>query len=548
MRRFSAPVVLYGCLALAIGCAPSSGDTGTAGNNGAAGTTGNGGTTGIAGTSGAAGNTGSAGSSGDAGSTGTAGNGGSTGTAGTVATAGTTGSGGRGGGAGSGSAGRGGTTGSAGTTGTAGSAAGTTGTAGAGGSGSCTITATSALSTKIATVGIVTWTTTLAGASSAKIDFGLTTSYGLSAPVSSVTASNRTLLLGMKAAKMYHYRVTAMAGGSSCQSQDYTIMTGNLASGLAKPTLAPATATGLFGGFLITGQYVQGAGAGATAYILDADGDYVWWYSIGSDVTGARMSYDGNYMWINSANVPSGTAHVRRVSMDGMTENDYSSQFTGLNHQLTILPDETVAFYAYSSSSNCDDIKERSPAGTVKTIANSGTALKQTSACHVNNIQYSESDNTLVFSDLDHTQIAKVKRSDGSTVWIMNGPTKTLTGDTWAGGEHGIHIIDPTHYLIFNNNSVTGNTGSVALEMQLDSATAPTKAMKIWSYTASPAQMNMVMGDVQRMSNGNTIVGYSTRGILHEVDSTGKLLQTWTFNNSFGYIEKRPSLYGPPPK
>ena len=65
----------------------------------------------------------------------------------------------------------------------------------------------------IATVGIVTWSTTLAGATSAKIDFGLTTSYGMTAPVDTVAASNRTLLLGMKTQRMYNYRITAMSSG-----------------------------------------------------------------------------------------------------------------------------------------------------------------------------------------------------------------------------------------------------------------------------------------------------------------------------------------------
>jgi hypothetical protein len=58
------------------------------------------------------------------------------------------------------------------------------------------------------------------------------------------------------------------------------------------------------------------------------------------------------------------------------------------------------------------------------------------------------------------------------------------------------------------------------------------------------------MGDVQRLPNGNTIVAYSTRGVLHEVAADGTLLQTlsWPLGGSFGYIEKRASLYGPPPK
>ena len=52
------------------------------------------------------------------------------------------------------------------------------------------------------------------------------------------------------------------------------------------------------------------------------------------------------------------------------------------------------------------------------------------------------------------------------------------------------------------------------------------------------------MGDVQRLPNGNTIVAYSAKGVLHEVDAGGTLLQEWTWSGGpgFGYVEKRASL------
>jgi hypothetical protein len=217
---------------------------------------------------------------------------------------------------------------------------------------------------------------------------------------------------------------------------------------------------------------------------------------------------------------------------------------------MAILPDETVAFYAYGSN-GCDDVKERAPNGTVKTIVNSKTALGiPDTMCHLNNVQYSQPDDTLVFSNLQSSQVCKVKRSDGSVVWILNGTTRTFTsGDTWVSGEHGLHLIDLTHILVFNNNSATPTSPSIALEMQLD--TAAKKATKIWSYTASPAQSNMVMGDLQRLANGNTIIAYSTRGVIDEVTSTGTLLQRITTAGAgatIGYIEKRATLYGPPPR
>jgi hypothetical protein len=341
---------------------------------------------------------------------------------------------------------------------------------------------------------------------------------------------------------MYNYRITVTNASGSCQGANQTIMTGALMAGLMKPTLTPATATGLFGGFLITGQY---QGTPTTAYILDADGDFVWWYSIGSDVTGARMNYKGTHMWINSANVPGpNNQNVRYVTMDGMTEMNLSSSFTGMNHQLTVLPDETVAFYAYGSN-GCDDVKERSPSGTVRTIVNSKTALRiNDSMCHLNTVQYSQSDDSLVFSNLQSSQIAKVRRSDGSTVWIMNGSTATITGVTWTNGNHGIHMIDANRLILFNNNSAAGQN-SIAMEIVINGTTAT----RPWMYNGMVA--NMIMGDVQRLPNGNTIVAYSTKGLLHEVDAGMQRLQTWQWTQAgqtFGYIEKRASLYGPPPK
>jgi hypothetical protein len=476
---------------------------------------------------------------------------------------------------------------------------------GSNGSIACTIQATASTSSKIPTVGIVTFTTSLGDVQSAKIDFGLTTGYGMTAPVDLAQPDYRTLLLGMKAAKTYHYRITVSNSSGSCPSGDYTVETGAMANGLPRVTVSPATssASGLSGGFLITGQFITGVGsAGAPAYILDADGDYVWWFNIDGDVSNAQMSYDGAHMWINSVNVGAGAtggtgrARVHRVSMDGLVDEDLSGVLAGQNHQLTIEPDETVAFYAYGAN-GCDDIKEYDPStGTVRTVVNAQTAqqLDTGTRCHLNNIQYSQPDDALVFSDLDSSAIVKVKRTDGSVIWNLNGAHRTLNGMPWTGGQHGIDLIDPTRILFFANNNggtigipgglldggIPGDLpdggfpdggipgfpdggfpggggpdgsdgssgGSTAIEMVLDTAAAT--ATTVWSYTANPAIANMVMGDVQRMPNGNTVVAFSTKGVLHEVSADGSLLQAWTWpaGSTFGYIQKRSTLYGPPPR
>jgi hypothetical protein len=481
---------------------------------------------------------------------------GAAGTAGSV----TGGAGGTSGAAGAGATANGGSAGS-GVSGAAGSSVSGTGGSDMGGTGgtgpsvTCTITPTSSTSTRIPTVGIVTFTTDLAGMSEAHIDFGRDTNYGMTAPVDLAATDHRTLLLGMKPSNMYHYRVVASSPSGQCTGTDNTVMTGARATGLPTLDIMTNNAAALAGGFLVTGQY-QGSGSGgmAPAYILDADGDIVWWFMIAGNVTGARMSYDGKFMWINSANVPeSQGAVVHKVSMDGMSDENLSSSFTGMNHQLTVLPDETIVFYAYNSSITCEDIKERSPTGTVRTIVNSLTAQGLTRAdcstmpcCHVNMVEYSAEDDTVVFSDLDHNSYTKVRRN-GEVVWVLGGTTSDFTGtaQTWSR-QHGIDVLGLNRFLFFNNGNAT--SGSVAIEILLD-LTAMTTT-RPWTYTAMPTIPNQVMGDVQRLDNGNTIVAYSTQGVLHEVNATGQLLQeiNWPLGGAFGYIQKRKTLYGAPPR
>ena len=165
-------------------------------------------------------------------------------------------------------------------------------------------------------------------------------------------------------------------------------------------------------------------------------------------------------------------------------------------------------------------------------------------------------DDTLVFSDHVHCAVAKIKRSDGSTVWILNNATKTFTGDTWLGSEHGIHILGIDDFLIFNNNTrlIAGSTepggtgdGSGALEIKLN-LTAKT-VTKIWSYKAmGTTYQTDVMGDIQRMPNGNLVIAFGGKGIIQEIDPTGTVLQELRTQTNFGYIQKRATLYGPPPR
>jgi hypothetical protein len=418
----------------------------------------------------------------------------------------------------------------------------------------CTITVTNqSLSPVIPTVGIVEWSTTLPDISEASIEFGLDTNYGMTAPVDLAETNYRTLLLGMKAGgHSYHFRVVAKAGDRVCTGADNTLpATGEPPNSLPLLTFDPPEAEGLDGGFLVFETLKQTFGSDvpdSPVYIVDGDGDFVWWYVDTGiiDVGRARQSYDGKNMWISAVNVLSGQSRVIRVGMDGIDEQDFTAEFADFNHDFAVREDGTMAFIAYGSN-GCDDIKERAPDGTVTTIINSGTAVGA-SMCHCNALQYDRNDDTIVFSELDTSTIVKVART-GEVVWVMssqNQANATVTGLDWVN-QHGMHIVDENHLLFFNNN--TGpNATAIEAELTLDGSGVGS-ATEIWSYQSDITEQ--ILGDVQRLPNGNTLVTYSTAGEIREVDPQGTVLQTIKSvgtGNLFGFSEKRTSLYGPPPR
>jgi hypothetical protein len=349
----------------------------------------------------------------------------------------------------------------------------------------------------------------------------------------------------------YHFRVVAKAGDTVCTSADDTLpATGEAPNTLPKLSITPTKADGLDGGFLVFETLRQTFGTGvpdSPVYIIDGDGDFVWWYTNTGivDVGRARQSWDGKYMWIGSVNVLSNFNRMIRVKMDGTDEQDFTQDFAKMNHDFAVRSDETMAFIAYGSN-NCDDIKERAPDGTVTTIINSGTAVGA-SACHCNAIHYDRNDDTIVFSELDSSSIVKVTRDTKHVVWLMSSqnPKATVTGVEWQN-EHGMHIIDKTHLLFFNNN--TGpNSAAIEAELTINGGTGTAK--KIWSYASNLTVQ--ILGDVQRLENGNTLINFSTAGEIREVNPSGTVLQTIKntgSGNLFGFSEKRKSLYGPPPR
>jgi hypothetical protein len=420
---------------------------------------------------------------------------------------------------------------------------------GFGGSGtpvSCTFTVSQALSPAIPTVGIVTWSTTLAALTRAEIRFGLETSGPtMAAPVDLTQPDHRTLLLGMKGKRRYVFRIVATAGDVGCTSDDYPLETGAVPDEVPVPKVQLLNAAAHAPGFIVSSTGVTGD----LAFIFDGDGDPVWWAAAPTGPSRANLSWDGTRMYILKLNVSNAEGELRRVSMDGMTvEEDLSGGATA-HHDFTPIPGGIAMLLWTRSGMNAPcAVVERADDGALTTVVPDLGTLYSSADFHANAIHYYPGDDSYTVSDRNPNLFVKLTRR-GQLVWQLGGkapkdPEKyfSVRGDDWVVN-HGHQLLPDGRFLFFTNGSVLAPVSEVR-EYQLD--TAAMTATPTWSYRPSNLA-SPVLGDAQRLANGNTLVTISRTGVIHEVDPAGKVVMTLQVSQ-LGYAEHRPSLYGPPPR
>jgi len=422
---------------------------------------------------------------------------------------------------------------------------------------SCPVTLGSAtgISSGMGTVGIVEWSTTLSGVTSAQIVYTLNNAslgilnQGGTAPVDLKAPNYRTLLLGLKPSSTYTYHIEMTSSIGTCKSTDYTMATTTL-SGAPTVSRTVTTASSLAGGFIVvcTGQGAGAGGGSNTAYILDADGTTVWAAAGPSSCSRARMDYEGTNMWMVSLNVNNGGGEMRYLSMDGKTSQNNISGLSNAHHDFTVLPDGSIAAMVWATAGTQDpesNLIERSSSGTLKTAFKIGANLYSSSSFHCNSILYHPSDDSYTIGDRNPNLYVKVSRS-GGPVWQIGGscagaPAAKCAAGSWIVN-HGHSFTEAGNMLIFNN----GQPGSThVLEYSIsDSSTFSITSVEDFTSSFSSG----TLGDVQRLPNGNTLITYSNTNTIIEVDPLWSTTPLQTIRGSFGYADWRNTLYGPPPR
>ncbi len=147
---------------------------------------------------------------------------------------------------------------------------------------------------------------------------------------------------------------------------------------------------------------------------------------------------------------------------------------------------------------------------------------------HINSADIDD-DGNLIISNRLMSEVTKIDRSNGNIIWRLGGLNNqfNFTNDTVGFSyQHDSRRIDNGNLLLYDNGNMHAVQVSSAKEYQLDEVNHT--ATLVWSFTHPDTLFGKAMGGVQRLSNGNTFIGWgwvsTGEPSITEVDPAGNIV------------------------
>lgn len=132
---------------------------------------------------------------------------------------------------------------------------------------------------------------------------------------------------------------------------------------------------------------------------------------------------------------------------------------------------------------------------------------------HANAID-ADNDGNILFSMRHLSTILKIDRQTGNIDWILGGKENQFSflnehaanSPDYFSFQHDVYALPNGDITLFDNGNQHSPPYSRAVEYHLDEQNKT--ANLVWEYRHSPDIYNFAMGSVQRLSNGNTFIGW----------------------------------------
>ena len=337
----------------------------------------------------------------------------------------------------------------------------------------------------------------------------------------------------------YDYTVFVMDGEDAAAGP-----AGRFTTGPLPPPLAAVTkrVTGRSSQPLILSNYRRSDGPGYFA-IWDEVGATVWYYDQAPQTGPIKQLPGGNFILLTRGTIveitPSGEEVVRI---------ERSPRSGSPHHDLTVLADGRVIYpsrenLVFDDSANggsaettfiVDQIRIWDPAsGRIRQVWDSKDAWDvldpdqrepapprddgRFSWTHLNSITVGPRGN-YVLSFRGRHQVVSLSSDLQTIEWQLHGPDSDYEFPNPADRFYAQHSASQLHngnVLVFDNGrgrpDAEGGHYSRALELRLDEAAGT--AVKVWEYRLEPDRYSSRGGSAYRLSNGNTLVNFSTTAL-----------------------------------
>jgi len=134
---------------------------------------------------------------------------------------------------------------------------------------------------------------------------------------------------------------------------------------------------------------------------------------------------------------------------------------------------------------------------------------------HANSVYPDPNENAFVLSLRNLDRVVKINRETGDIIWQLGeGLDFALQGGEWFTRQHDAKILPNGNVLVFDNHGFGSlPLWSRALEIAINESDYTAEI--IWEHQVSPSP---VLGTVERMENGNTLISNGVGGNIIETD------------------------------
>lgn len=286
--------------------------------------------------------------------------------------------------------------------------------------------------------------------------------------------------------------------------------------------------------------------------ILKNDGTPYFYRRLNDHSLDFKLQANGKYTrWINEGIRGYEVMDEHFQVLDTLKcQNGYDTD----EHELQILPNDNALLIATEERSMSEIDPDRNPNSIVlgnhiQEIDNNGTVAFEWSCwehfnledsyienfdalivdyIHMNSIAV-DFDGHILISSRHLSECTKINRQSGEIIWRLGGKNNQFTfvnDPDQISFQHDFRPVPgkPGFYTLYDNGNLKNPKYSRALEIKLD--TVAMTAEKVWEYRHSPDRYSRLMGNVQRLPNGNTLINWGDPALpkITEVNPDGTVV------------------------